>query len=40
MLLDKEALLKRLSKIEDSIIIAAENSNMTDWTGVYTNGNI
>lgn len=40
ILLDNEATLKRFSKTNDSIILQAENPNMTDWPRVYTDGNI
>lgn len=40
ILLENEATLKRFSKINDSVILQAENPSMTDWPRVYTNGNI
>ena len=40
ILLDNEATLKRFSKTNDSVILQAENPNMTDWPRVYTDGNI
>lgn len=40
ILLDNEATLKRFSKTNDSVILQAENSSMTDWPRIYTEGNI
>jgi repressor LexA len=40
ILLENEATLKRFSKTNDSVILQAENPNMTDWPRVYTDGNI
>ena len=40
ILLENEATLKRFSKTDGSVILQAENPNMTDWPRVYTNGNI
>lgn len=40
ILLDNEATLKRFSKTANSVILQAENPNMTDWPRVYTDGNI
>ena len=40
ILLDNEATLKRFSKTDDSVILQAENSSMTDWPRIYTEGNI
>lgn len=40
ILLDNEATLKRFSKTDNSVVLQAENPNMTDWPRVYTNGNI
>lgn len=40
ILLENEATLKRFSKTNNSVILQAENPNMTDWPRVYTSGNI
>lgn len=40
ILLDDEATLKRFSKTDNSVVLQAENPNMTDWPRVYTSGNI
>ena len=40
ILLENEATLKRFSKTDGSVILQAENPNMTDWPRVYTDGNI
>lgn len=40
ILLDNEATLKRFSKTDNSVVLQAENPNMTDWPRVYTDGNI
>lgn len=40
ILLDDEATLKRFSKTDNSVVLQAENPNMTDWPRVYTDGNI
>lgn len=40
ILLENEATLKRFSKTDNSVVLQAENPNMTDWPRVYTDGNI
>ena len=40
ILLEDEATLKRFHMSDGSVILQAENPNMTDWPRVYTSGNI
>lgn len=40
ILLEDEATLKRFRMSDGSVILQAENPNMTDWPRVYTSGNI
>ncbi|ERT57731.1 LexA family transcriptional regulator [Peptoniphilus sp. BV3C26] len=40
ILIDDEATLKRFSLTNNSIILQAENPDLTDWPRVYTSGNI